>query len=406
MHEFLYFIIYINISIKLNDGDYMVKVFKNLIVALFIILSIIFMILETENVMFGVKNAVMLWTTRVFPILFPFYIVSSLAVRYGVSHLIGDLIKPITTRLFKTSPISGFVFFMSLLSGNPSSAIIISQLYENHSITQKEAQHLLSFCVFTNPLFCIGTIGYAYFHNATIGYIVLISHVFANVLIGFLMRFNIKESYSEKYSLKSTYQKMANHNSKNNISFGETLTTILKSGINTMFLIGGFMIFYNLIIVFIKSTLLVEYSYEYLAFIFNIFNINFNIYNTFFIGMFEMVIGIDNVVKSQFSLRLTVTFITMLISFGGLSIHSQIQSILLKIKLKYLPFFLSRLAQMTFSGIIAYYLFPFLYKEKTISTFYIEKFKLEDKSIYLFSLFLMITALFIMVFKNKRIKLT
>ncbi len=383
----------------------MVRVLKNLIVALFIIFSIIFMIIETENVIFGVKNAVMLWTTRVFPILFPFYIVSSLAVRYGVSHLIGDLIKPVTTKLFKTSPISGFVFFMSLISGNPTSAIIISQLYENRSITKKEAQHLLSFCVFVNPLFCIGTIGFAYFHNTSIGYIVLLSHVFANIIIGFIMRFNIKGNYHEKYSVKLAYQKMVKHKSKYNQSFGETITTVLQNGINTMFLIGGFMIFYNLIIVFIKSSSLVEYSYVYLNFIFSIFKINYNTFNAFFIGIFEMVLGIDNVVNSQFSLRLTVTFITMLISFGGLSIHSQIQSILLKIRLKYLPFFISRVAQMTFSGIIAYYLFPYLYKEKTISTIYIEKIQIEDKAIYLLSLFLMITALFIMIFKSKKIKI-
>lgn len=382
----------------------MIKVFKNLIVALFIILSIIFMIIETENVIFGVKNAIMLWATRVFPILFPFYIFTSLAVRYGVAHLIGDLIKPITKRLFKTSSISGFVFFMSLISGNPSSAIIISQVYEDGSITKSEAQHLLSFCVFVNPIFCIGTIGYAYFHNVTIGYIILISHIAANILIGILMRYNIKERYQDEYSLKVAYSKMVKHKNKHKTSFGETITSILQSGMNTMFLIGGFMIFYNLIIVMITSSQFIEYSYHYLSFIFHLFNIQYKTYYAFFIGIFEMVLGVDNVIQSSFPTRMATTFITMLISFGGLSIHSQIQSILLKIKLKYFPFFISRLAQMVFSGVIAYYLFPYLYQEKIINTFYEHNLQIKDKSILLLSIIFLLTSLMVLFSTRKNIK--
>ncbi|QVK18893.1 hypothetical protein KHQ81_04060 [Mycoplasmatota bacterium] len=379
----------------------MIKILKNLTVALFIILSIIFMIIETEYVMIGVKTAIMLWATRVFPILFPFYIFSSLAVRYGVAHLIGDLIKPITRRLFKTSSISGFIFFMSLLSGNPSSAIIISQVYEDGSITKTEAQHLLSFCVFVNPIFCIGTIGYAYFHNVTIGYVILISHIAANILIGILMRYNIKTNYQDEYSLKEAYAKMVKHKNKHKTSFGETITTILQSGMNTMFLIGGFMIFYNLIIVMITSSQFIKYSYQY---IFHLFDIQYKTYNAFFIGIFEMVLGVDNVIKSSFPTRIATTFITMLISFGGLSIHSQIQSILLKIKLKYLPFFISRLAQMIFSGVIAYYLFPYFYQEKIISTFYIYHLHIEEKNILLLSILLLLITYFVLITLKKNIK--
>ncbi len=375
----------------------MMKILKNLFVALVIILSLIFMIIQTENVMIGVKSAVMLWATRVFPVLFPFYIISSLAVRYGVAHFIGDLIKPITSRLFKTSAISGFVFFMSLISGNPSSAIIISQLYEDHSITKKEAQHLLSFSVFVNPIFCIGTIGYAYFHNVTIGYLILLSHITANVLIGFLMRFSIKERVDNHLSIKSAYLKMENHKNKSKANFGETISNILQNGVNTMFLIGGFMIFYNLIIVIIQSSQMITYSYHYLSFIFNLFHLNYQTYNAFFVGLFEMTLGVDNVVKSAFSLRVSVTIITMIISFGGLSIHSQIQSILLKVKLQYFPFLLARISQMVFSGVIAYYLFPYFYKEHTVSTFYLIKFNIPEKNILLVSiLFLTLSVVFIL----------
>ena len=381
----------------------MIKLFKNFVVAIFIVLSIIFMIIETENVINSVKNAIMLWSTKVFPVLFPFYIFSTLAIKNGIAHFIGDLVHPITKRLFKTSSISGFVFIMSLLSGNPSSAIIISHLYEEGALSQREAQHLLAFCVFSNPLFCIGTIGITYFHNVTIGYIVFISHVLGNVIIGILMRGNIKGQEEHHFSIKGAYEKMLKQKQQNKAKFSDSLTHILQNGINTMFLIAGFMIFYNLIIVMISFSHIIPLSYYFLQFILNKFNISLPIYQAFSIGLFEMVLGIDNTVNSNIPLRAMVTIITMLISFGGLSIHSQIQSILMKVKLRYLPFFISRLAQVVFSGIIAYLTFPLIYKERATPTGKIAFISIKERNFILIAIIILIITLLFYLFKNKKV---
>lgn len=373
----------------------MPKLFKNIIVAVFIILSIFFLIIGTKDVIASVQVAIMLWSTKIFPVLFPFYIFSSLAIKYGVAEFIGNLIYPVIKRVFNTSKISGFVFIMSLISGNPSSAIIISQLYEEGSLSKKEAQHLLSFCVFVNPLFCIGTIGYAYFQNASIGLIVLISHISANIIIGILLRNNLKGN------INISYNKVSKINKPN---FGETLTNILQSGINTMFLIAGFMIFYNIVIVMVIYSNVLDYLYQSLSFIIHTMHLDWGVFQSFIIGIMEMVLGIEKVVNSTLPLRTSITVITMLISFGGFSIHSQIQSILIKVKLKYLPFLLSRLAQMIISGLIAYYLFPILYKEKAIDTSYIDYYPLNQKKMLLIIIFLLTIILIITLLYNKKRK--
>lgn len=375
----------------------MIKILKNLLVMSFLIFTIIFMIIEPENVLQGVRNAIMLWATKVFPVLFPFYIFSNLAIKSGLAHFLGELIHPLIRRLFRTSAISGFVFIMSLLSGNPSSAIIISNLYEDGTITKNEAQHLLAFCVFTNPLFCIGTIGYAYFQNPSLGYIVLISHISANIIIGLLIRYNIKGCIYNKFSLKKSYEKMLHYKSKHQRNFSETLTNILQSGINTMFLICSFMIFFNLINVMIESAKLTTIIYQSLK----IFKIELSLFQTFFIGLIEMVSGIDKVVENNYSLRATITIIAMLISFGGLSIHMQIHSILYKVKLKYYPFLIARIAQMFFSGIIAYYIFPLLYNEKTVNTGNFIMRQEKERNIILISILLLFLTLIFFQFLRK-----
>ena len=120
-----------------------------------------------------------------------------------------------------------------------------------------------------------------------------------------------------------------------------------------------------------------------------------------FIGLIEMVSGIDKVVENNYSLRATITIIAMLISFGGLSIHMQIHSILYKVKLKYYPFLIARIAQMFFSGIIAYYIFPLLYNEKTVNTGNFIMRQEKERNIILISILLLFLTLIFFQFLRK-----
>ena len=148
---------------------------------------------------------------------------------------------------------------------------------------------------------------------------------------------------------------------------------------------------------------IIPLSYYFLQFILNKFNISLPIYQAFSIGLFEMVLGIDNTVNSNIPLRAMVTIITMLISFGGLSIHSQIQSILMKVKLRYLPFFISRLAQVVFSGIIAYLTFPLIYKESATPTGKIAFISIKERNFILIAIIILIITLLFYLFKNKKV---
>ncbi|NLC94186.1 MAG: hypothetical protein GX676_00655 [Bacilli bacterium] len=332
----------------------MIKLLKNLGVSLFIVLAIIFMISQPEEVMNAVKLSLTIWVARIFPVLFPFYLFSSLAIKYSIAKFIGDTFAPITKTLFRTGNISGFVLMMSLISGNPGSAIIINELYSEKLITKKEALHYLSFCVFANPLFILGSIGVGLYQNYSIGVIILLSHILANLILGFLLRF----VYRYETNTESKVQNFQKY------SFGYYLTETLQKGINTMFLIAGFIIFFNIVIMMLKNSGLIALTYQ----IIKPLKIPYNVYESFIVGLLEMVSGVDYIYQLDLPKRLSVTLITMIISFGGFSVHLQIQSILLNLKLKYLPFFIARLGQMIIGGILSYLLFPSLYKEKTIQT--------------------------------------
>ena len=73
-------------------------------------------------------------------------------------------------------------------------------------------------------------------------------------------------------------------------------------------------------------------------------NINLNNYNQSILnGLFEMTQGLKYVSLLDIPLKLKSILSTMIISFGGFSVHMQIMSILSDTKIKYLPFFTARL---------------------------------------------------------------
>ena len=54
-------------------------------------------------------------------------------------------------------------------------------------------------------------------------------------------------------------------------------------------------------------------------------------------------------------------FTTMILAFGGLSVHTQVYSIIAETRIKYLPYFCSRVMHIVLSGIIMYFFTLFIH---------------------------------------------
>ena len=80
------------------------------------------------------------------------------------------------------------ILILSIISGFPSNARNTRTLYDKGVITLDEANHILIFSHFSNPLFILTTIAIFFFNNAKIGIILLISHYLSNLILGILFR--------------------------------------------------------------------------------------------------------------------------------------------------------------------------------------------------------------------------
>jgi len=293
------------------------KIYNLLII--FILLIIFYEILNHSIIINKtIINSSKLWFYNILPSLLPIYIIVDLLINYNILNYFKYITKPIN-KIFNINNNSSIIFLLSILSGFPSNSKYINTMLNNKLININDANKLLLFTHFSNPLFIINTIGNNFLHNIKLGYIILFSHYFGNIIIGLINRKNSYIEYSNSYK-----------NNSNN--FITCLSNSIYNSIKVLILL------YGLITIFMILT--------------TIINCNITI-NSFIKALINSFLEITGGIYSISNLNINTIYKTILISFflsfGGISIHMQVLSILKDYKINYLNYLKMRL----FHGIIS-----------------------------------------------------
>lgn len=314
---------------------------SNCFIILLLFYVIYEMLTESSLVLESVKYSFNIWQNNIFPSLFPFFVLSDILVYYGFVEVLNELFKNVMYKLFKLNGKCSFVLFMSLISGFPSNAKYTKELYDNDIINEKEATKLLTFTHFSNPLFVIGTISVLFLNNIKCGYLILFCHYLGNFIIGLIFRnYYIKEHNYTKFSLKNMINNLHNYRLNNKHSFGYILTNSIKNSINNLLMILG------TVTVFLVITTILNNNLHFSSYIENIIN-----------GFIEMTQGLKYISLENISLKLKCVLSVMFISFGGLSVHMQVYSIIVNTKIKYFPYLTARIIHALISSLILYLIF-------------------------------------------------
>lgn len=304
-----------------------------------ILLFVCFEMLTNANVIIvAVQNAYNIWAYSVFPSLFPFFVISSILIGLNFPRVIGEIAKPLMNKIFRLKSDTVFIFLMSLLSGSPSNAKYTRELYLNGSISLDDANKILMFTHFSSPLFILGTIT-SFLDDKRVGVFILIIHYLSNVLIGLAIRnTNSINTEERKISLKKVLYEVSN--TTDDIS--SIVTKSIFNSINTIIMILGVISISTVIITIINN------------------NFTFNKLTECIIsGLIEMTNGLRVLGTLDISLKLKTTIAIFFISFGGLSVHLQVISIINDTKIKYKSFFFARIIHACVSTILSYLLFDY-----------------------------------------------
>ena len=312
------------------------------ILIIFILLFILFNILNNsketiDTVLFGIN----IWLYNIFPSLFPFFILSDLLINYGFVEFISEIFKKFMS-LFNLSGNTSFVLFGSLILGSPSGSKYTKQLLNDNLITLDEANHLIMFSHFSNPLFIIGTIGSVLLNDTKLGYIILISHIGSGLITGILFK-NKRSIVIENTSFKKAIDIMNKKRISNTNTFIDVLTNSIDNTLHILFLLLG-----TIIIFLVFSNLL------------NNLDINDNLLIVLK-GILEMTQGIKLISICNYSNIIKSIFITFFLSFGGFSVHLQVSSIISDTKIKYKNFLIARIIHSLISIILVYIIYILFY---------------------------------------------
>jgi len=276
--------------------------------------------------MISIDFSLNVFKTSIFPSLFPFFVISSLLINYGLVELLSKNLNFLMTKIFKTNSNNSFVFVMSILSGFPSSAKYAHLLLNNGQIDERDVNKIILFSHFSNPLFILTTLSNSFLKNKNVGYLILFAHYIGNIIIGLLFR-NYNISYISKNNISS----------KKPLNFGLSLTNSIKGAIDSLLLILGTMTTFIVLTTIINKIIPLN-------------NLTQSILN----GLFELTQGLKSISMLNIPLRYKSSICSFLISFGSLSVHAQVLSL---VKIKYSNYLICRILHGLISFLITFLLF-------------------------------------------------
>ena len=304
------------------------------ILSIFIMFIIVLLIIDPQKNINACFDGLSLWATAILPTLLPFFFLTGILASLGFLQKLGKLFAPITTRLFNTDGISGYVYLISIISGYPVGAKTTADLYENNLISKGQAFKITTFTSTSGPLFIVGTVGISMFGSAKLGYLILISHILGAFLNGLIYR----------NTFTPTGQNIIVLQNKNH------LEDVMINSIKSVLIVGGYVsIFYMLISMLNNFNILYPFS----GFLSLITPLSPATSSAIINGVIEVTRGCLNLSTCNLSSFQLLVLSTGLISFGGLSIFLQALTFLKKFDMSIKFYLLTKTTQTILSVLIA-----------------------------------------------------
>lgn len=285
----------------------MIKILKsNKFITLLLFIICIFFIIKPDICSKSCLNGVSVWGLKVFPMLFPFFIITRLIL--NLNNLKPSFMDKFFNKAYNAPNGSFFIFILSVLCGYPMGAKLISTMHDNHKINSNQAKKMLSFCSISGPMFMIGTVGVAVFNNYVSGVIILITNIIASLLNGLIHR-----GKEEENTQNIVYE------SKNNSNL---LSECVYDSLISILMVGSYIILSFIIIDVLKE---LDLFYIISNTISNLFNCQTftPVFESIFSGILEITKGIIDLNACNVNITIKTIISSSLIGFGGFSIILQ-----------------------------------------------------------------------------------
>ena len=162
------------------------KNFLRFLVFLFLIYTFIIIILYPDNIKQNIFDVFDLWLNKVLISLVPMFLLSNILISYPY---ISKILYPILDKILHfENERSCSLFILTVITGNPTSSILVIDSVEKNDISVSEGNRLLKCTILSSPLFIITMMG-------NYGYLIIIISIFVNMILFY--KKNVNKNYKK-----------------------------------------------------------------------------------------------------------------------------------------------------------------------------------------------------------------
>ena len=342
------------------------KNIKNKLFQLIILFLIISIVKNPSMALNSAKSGLYLWFNVLVPSLLPFLILSELFISSGLIKIFGRLLEPIMKPIFRISGEGSFPFVMSLVSGYPMGAKLTSRLRSLNIISREEGNRLITLASTSGPLFILGSVLVGMLALPNLGGLIIIPHYLSVITVGLIFSYLPNKSINDSNKRFSS----ANNNKNNRILKTDSIPVIIansvRDSINSILIIGGFVIIYNVIIDILLDSHVINILIIYFS---KTINLDLELIKGILAGFIELTTGCNRIAILDIKIIVKIMCINFLIGWGGLSILSQAISFISQTDMSTKKYILSKFLHGIISAIYTYVLYLIYYKDYLIPSY-------------------------------------
>ncbi|MFX0559712.1 sporulation integral membrane protein YlbJ [Tepidibacillus infernus] len=339
---------------------------KTLVSGIAAIFLAIAMVMFPDTAFDASLQGLRIWWDIIFPALLPFFITSEVLLGFGVVHFMGVLLEPLMRPLFNVPGVGAFVLAMGFASGYPMGAKLTTRLREQNMITRIEGERLVSFTSTSDPLFLFGAVAVGFFHDVELGVLIALIHYSSSILLGFIMRFHERSNkeriiipdrlHNQRNILVKAFKAMHRSRLNDGRKLGKLLGDAVTSSIQTLLMIGGFIMVFSVILSILTQIQFTEILTKGITLFLLPLGIAPEMSQSIIYGFFEVTLGAKTVSEASTSIPMVekLAIVSGIAAWSGISVHAQIAAILQRTDIRYTPFLFARILHTFIAFMISF----------------------------------------------------
>lgn len=290
-----------------------------------------------------------LWWKLVFPALLPFLIITEILRGMGVLHGLGAMMEPLLRSLLRLPGIGGWVLSLGFTAGMPAGAAAVGSLRKDGLLTREEGERLLALSHLSSPVFLISVVGVGFLSSPAAGLALAVIHYSAALLMAILHRFNAGKyvstpKHARKGWLPHSFQAFHEARARDGRTFGKLLGDSVSSGVQQLFIIGGCMMMFSVLVHAVTLSGLTDAIAAAVSLLGASADDALPLVSALLTGFFEPHLGAHAMAQQAGAAHhsLYYALLSLLLAWGGLSTHAQVKSLTVSTDLRYSRFVRSR----------------------------------------------------------------